>query len=98
MSNEFHPDFLETVNNLRYFEYGIKATKGVNDYLSQGHEETPELNWYTYTIFKGVVSGIYERLRNEGSQLIANHILLEEGVPQALSERQVKRLEYYDSF
>jgi len=91
------PENLETINNLRYFEYGIKSVKGVNDYLAAGNPETAEINWYTYVIFKGIVSGVFERLRNEGSQSIANHILLEEGVPQTLSSRQKDRLEYYDS-
>ncbi len=92
-----NPEMLEQLNNLRYFEYGIKAVKGINDYLAAGQAETHELNWYTYVIFKGVVSGIYERLRNEGSQILANHILLEENVPQRLTERQEARLTHYDS-
>ncbi len=87
-----NPELLEQINNLRYFEYGIKSIKGINDYLGAGNPETPEVNWYTYTIFKGIVSGIYERLRNEGSQLIANSVLLEEGISQKLSARQEDRL------
>ncbi len=83
-----NPEMLEQLNNLRYFEYGIKSIKGVNDYLAAGNKETPEINWYAYIIFKGIVSGIYERLRNEGSQPIANGLLLEEGISQKLSPRQ----------
>ncbi len=90
------PELLEQINNLRYFEYGIKSVKGVNDYLAAGYAESPEVNWITYRIFKGVVAGIFERLRNEGSQLIANQILREEGLSQQLSPKQQDFLMEFD--
>ena len=91
------PEHLEAVNNLRYLEYGVKATKATNDYLANGNRETQEINWYAYNIYKGIVYGAFLRLRGEGSALIGKHILLEDGVPQSLSPRQQEFLDRFDA-
>lgn len=85
----------ETVDTLKYLRYGTKAVEGMNEFLIQ-NKPTTRVNWDMMRMIKGAVFGEYLKMRHEGSQSIANEVLLQEGVPQRLTTRQSLYLSHID--
>ena|SRR3990167_4464587 len=88
-------EVLETVDTLKYLKRGVELVKTMNDFLAS-HKESEEINWYKVAVIKGATFGEYYKMWLEGSHLIANHVLLEEGLPQRISPRQDAFLTSFD--
>lgn len=101
---------MEALTHLNALRQGAISTHTVNDFLAENgpkpaiiykagtQEKLYEtvIDWQTLTIIKGIVFGLYLEMRHDGVQMLANEILMQEGVMQHINPKQQARLDYYD--
>ena len=101
---------MRELNHLNTLRQAAVSTRTINDFLAENgpkpmtvYEEDGKtkryntvVDWDTLRIAKGIAFGLYLEMRSEGAQLIANEILLSEGIPQRITARQNRFLYHFD--
>lgn len=99
---------LDHLNTLRQ---SAVSSRTINDFLAENGPKPMQVfsedgktklydtvvDWDTLRIAKGIAYGLYLEMKAEGAECVAKEILLQEGVPQYITGRQLSRLEYYDN-
>lgn len=100
----------EVLDHMRTFRQGIVSSHSINDFLAengptpmivevmQGTAEVYKttIDWTMLSMIKGLVYGLYMEMKHDGAQLIANEILMQEGLPQYISKQNQEYLDNFD--
>jgi len=108
MTVEVKPQVSEIPRQLRLIgdlRRSVNFARSLNNVIQQNGSGGLEVELYDLktvvdydllTAVKGIGSGIYQEMRNDGGEVIAKMIMLEEGIPQQITQLQRKYLKDYD--
>lgn len=98
------------LNHLNTLRQAAVSSRTINDFLAENGPKPMEVyaadgktklydtvvDWDTLRVAKGIAYGLYLEMRTENAQVIANEILLQEGIPQRITARQNRFLYHFD--